>query len=350
MKKILLSAVFSVALSIGFINAQEAKREEFKPNGKVLGEVFGDYYYMIKGDTLENGVGGYNKKHKGDNGFSIRRFYLGYKYNFSEKFTAKLMFEGNDDNLLTNGKRSVNIKYAYVRWRNIFSGSDLIIGAQSTPTWSRFTEKIWGYRSVEKTILDYWKQGLSNDLGVSLSGNIVSDGTVRYNFMVGNGAAQKPEFDIFKKVYGSVNARLLNKRLLLELYGDYEQQEFSEDKFTVKGFVGFQNDKLTVGIEPFIKQQSQMVGENIKMNGSTFMARGTIIDQKLFGFAKLDVFKNSDNTNEYLEFSVFGIDYQPVKGVHIMPNVWVTNYNFLNNIVIENGTDVVGRVTFWFKF
>ncbi len=355
MKNVILLAIFSVILSMGLVNAQNVKSDteqpvEFKPNGKVFGEVFGDYYCMIKGDTLENGVGGFNKNKKGDNGFTIRRFYLGYKYNFSKKFTAKLMFEGNDANLLTNGKRSVNIKYAYINWKNIFPGSNLMIGAQSTPTWSRFTEKIWGYRSVEKSILDFWKQGLSNDLGVSLSGRLNNDETVRYNLMVGNGAAQKPEFDVFKKIYGSVNARLFNKRLLLEIYGDYEQQEFSEDKVTIKGFVGFQNDKLTVGIEPFITQQKQAVGENIQMIGSSFMARGTIINKKLFGFGKIDVFKNSNDTDEYLEFSVIGVDYQPIKGVHIMPNIWFTNYNFFNNTVVENGSDVVGRVTFWFKF
>ncbi len=225
-----------------------------------------------------------------------------------------------------------------------------MIGAQSTPTWSRFTEKIWGYRSVEKTILDYWKQGLSNDLGVSLSGRLNSDGTVRYNLMIGNGAAQKPEFDIYKKFYGSVNAKLFNKRLLLELYADYLPQELSEDKYTIKGFVGFQNDKVTFGVEPFIIRQKQANAADLEFNGTTVMLRGTLVDKKLYGYSKLDLFKNAADLDKYLKFAVIGLDYQPTKGVHIMPNVWFTNYKFLNNGTIENGSDVVGRITFWFKF
>lgn len=349
MKKFLL-AIFMGFMLISTINAQEGKDKDFKPSGKVFGELFNDYYYMLKGDMLENGSGQFKKNKKGDNGFNIRRFYLGYKYDFSEKFSAKLMFEGNDANLLTNGKRSVNIKYAYFKWKNIFKGSDLIVGAQSTPTWSRFTEKIWGYRSVEKTILDYWKQGISNDLGISLTGKLNQSGTVHYNLMIGNGSAQKPESNIYKKFYGSVNAKLFNKKLLLEMYGDYQPQALSENKYTIKGFIGFQNENITVGLEPFIIGQNKANDENVKINGTTIFVRGKLINDGLNGFARLDLFKNAKDVDKYLKFSVIGLDFQPTENVHIMPNIWFNTYSFLNNNVTEDGSDVVGRVTFWFKF
>ncbi len=351
MKKlsVLVVLIFFTLVSV----AQEKTGwEKVKSNTTVFGEVFGDYYYMLKGDTLQKGNGEFQKKSKGDNGFTVRRFYLGVKYDFNKTFSAKLMFEGNDGNLLPNGKRSVNIKYAYVKWKNIFKGSDLIIGAQSTPTWSRFTEKIWGYRSVEKTILDYWKQGLSNDLGISLTGRLDKKGNVHYNLMIGNGAAQKPEADIYKKFYGSVNARLFNRKFLLELYGDIEPQPQGETKYTVKGFVGYQTAKFTAGLEPFIKGQKKITGDNIRLNGGSLFARGTVVDksQKLFAFSRVDLFKNANNVDRYMKFWLIGLDYSPVKGVHLIPNVWFTSYNFYTNAVLENGTDVVARITFWFKF
>ena len=145
MKKVNLLLLFSIFAITVF--AQEEKKDEFKPHGKIFGEVFGDYFYKLKSDTIYESTGGeYQKNKQDDNAFALRRFYLGYEHQFSKQFSAKLMFEGNDGQLLTNGKKSVNVKYYYLKWKDIFPGSDLIIGGQSTPTWSRFTEKIWGDR------------------------------------------------------------------------------------------------------------------------------------------------------------------------------------------------------------
>ena len=349
MKKVNLLLLFSIFAITVF--AQEEKKDEFKPHGKIFGEVFGDYFYKLKSDTIYESTGGeYQKNKQDDNAFALRRFYLGYEHQFSKQFSAKLMFEGNDGQLLTNGKKSVNVKYYYLKWKDIFPGSDLIIGGQSTPTWSRFTEKIWGYRSIEKTIMDFRKQGGSNDFGVSLAGKLNADKTIGYNLMIGNGTGQKPEADIFKKAYFSVNAKLFNKKLLLEIYTDFENRENGENKMTIKGFAGFQNEKLTVGFEPFQKIQKQENGDDIKNFGAAFFVRGTIIDKKLYGFGRYDMFNPNEASSNYNEsFMVAGFDYTPIKNVHIMPNIWINNYSELNNSVKRSG-DVAARVTFWFKF
>jgi len=349
MKKLYFFLLISVFANS--ISAQDTKKLDFKNSGKFFGEVFFDYFYKANSDTIYSSTGGqYQKNKKSDNAFALRRFYFGYKHKFNEQFSTKLMFEGNDGQLLTNGKKSVNIKYYYLKWKNIFPGSDLIVGGQSTPTWSRFTEKIWGYRSVEKTIMDFRKQGSSNDFGISLSGKLNEDKTIGYNLMIGNGSGQKPEANVFKKIYASVNAKLFDKKLLLELYSDFEPGENSETKTTIKLFVGFQNDKLTVGVEPFQKIRKRLNADAEKTLGSTFFVRGTLIDKKLYGFGRFDIFNPDKSIAHYNErFTVIGFDYTPFKNVHFMPNVWLNNYSELDNSTKRSG-DIVGRLTFWFKF
>ena len=348
-----------LAFSFGISNAQDEKKE-FKPGGKIFGEIFGDYYYKINStsvDSLLDGTGEYKKKAKDDNAFSLRRLYLGYEYNFSEKFSAKLMFEGDDANLITGNKRGVNVKYYYLQWKDILPQANLVIGAQGTPTWSGFTEKIWNYRSVEKTIMDFRKLGISNDFGVSLNGKIAGE-IVGYSFMVGNGTAQKTEDNRNKKIYGAVNSRLLNKKLLIEIYFDNEKDNNDNALTTIKGFIGFQTDGFTAGVEPF--QKTYYTGNNkTSAVGTTVFARGSIIEDKLNAFARFDVYDGDtgdkdleDIDNTYGEnFIVAGLDYSPLKNISIIPNIWINSYNKKKaSLFSDKDSDITTRITFSYKF
>lgn len=360
MKNILFIAVLLLT-SLSSINAQESSQEKFKPYGDVFGEVFGDYYYKVASsgvDSLLDGLGEYKKKAKDDNAFSLRRFYLGYKYNFSKQFSAKLMFEGNDGNLISGNKRGVNIKYYYLQWNDILPNANLIIGGQSTPSWSRFTEKVWNYRRVEKTIMDFRHDGVSNDFGVSLSGKLTKKKIIGYELMVGNGTAQKPENDRNKKVYGSVNARLLDKTLLLELYFDNEKDADNMAINIVKGFIAYQKPSFTIGAEPYQKRFF-INGSKASSFGTTIFAYGQIIKDKLNALARWDFYNRDVNdvdlsniNNTYTEkFLVFGLDYTPMKNVSIIPNIWVNSYDKKTSSPYpDKESDIIARITFHYKF
>ena len=66
-------------------------------------------------------------------------------------------------------------------------------------------------------------------------------------------------------------------------------------------------------------------------------------------------------------FSTFGIDYTPIKNVHVMPNVWLNTYtsaldvtgsnaagtkyaSMNSNVTGVKGTDAVYRLTFYYIF
>ena len=109
---------------------------------------------------------------------------------------------------------------------------------------------------VERTIADI-RRTPSYDLGASLQG--VFDPKTKnfgYNFLVGNGSSAKPESDNFKWFYGDVYAYFLNKKIMVDLYADYERLNWTSawhhSRQMTKGFVAYTTPKLTVGVEGFI--------------------------------------------------------------------------------------------------
>jgi len=90
-------------------------------------------------------------------------------------------------------------------WKNVFVGSNLTFGTQLTPGFA-ISEANWGYRFLEKTIMD--QKGLVGavDLGISLRGKLTSDGTFNYWLMIGNNSASGtvPENNKYKRYYADI--------------------------------------------------------------------------------------------------------------------------------------------------
>lgn len=337
-----------------FMNHQFfGQTEKEEPKGKVIGEFFGDLYYKLQGDTgsMLQGTGQYQKTAKEAVGFEIRRFNLGYEYAFNSTFSARLMLEGNDDFVIPNKEtRGVYIKYAYLKWSNIFEGSDLIFGGQAAPVFATFTEKLWSYRSVEKNILDMHKHASSNDLGISLSGKIIND--VSYYLMVGNGKSTAVENNNYKRFYGSVHGSILDKKILFQIYGDYEKQSDVKYNYIVKGFLGYQHDQFMVGFEPYnlMVTTTDTITSKQSVLGITLFARGSIIKDKLNGFYRIDFYDDDLNSdNGYKEtFMVFGVEYTPIRNIGIIPNIWINGYSPEGTQIDRKG-DIVARITFRYK-
>lgn len=344
----LLLIVLLVIESTAF--AQE--KEEFKPSGKVLMDVFGDYYYKLGSDvdSVLSGGGEYQKTPKEYNAFAFRRVYLGYEYNFTEKFYAKIMIEGADALKLGDSKRAATIKFAYFEWKEIFPGSKLIVGSQSTTIWEA-PEKVWGYRAVEKTIADFRKIGTPSDVGIALQGKIDSKGTFGYHVMVANGTAVVPEKDKYKKFYGTLNANFIDNQLIIELHGNYEKTSDSGNISVTKGFVGFDHKYFSIGLEEVIQLEEEG-NETITSVGTSIFARGNIIEKKLSAFVRLDIFNDNIDEKESGDvelFTVLGIDFKPVKQINIIPNIWINNYNPKASGAEGRKPDVLARITFRYK-
>src|SRR6478672_5693941 len=174
-----------IFLLLNNATAQTTQDTTFKPSGKLWGYAFGDYYYKAHSDALNRGgANQYTGIEQGRNAFQFRRIYLGYNYDISKKFSAEMLLAAEDNitnrsgatsgDLTSNNKLTFYIKLANLRWKNIWKGTDLVIGQQSTPAFALLIEPIWGYRSIERTITDI-RRTPSFDLGVGLQGKFDPD-------------------------------------------------------------------------------------------------------------------------------------------------------------------------------
>jgi hypothetical protein len=393
-RKTILTLTILLTIMLANVQAQTVPDDStFKPSGKIWGLAFGDYYYKAHADiSNRGGANQYTNIEKGRNAFQFRRILLGYSYDISPKFSAEFVVAAEDNNvnrqgvlsgdLLSNNKLAFYVRFANLRWKNIWKNTDLVIGQSTTPAFSRSSEVFWGYRSVERTIADI-RRTPSFDLGASLQGTFDDNRRYGYNLMVGNGTSARPENDRFKAFSGDVYAKFLDEKLMIDLYADYQRLNwapgFHHSRNMTKIFAGYTTPALTVGVEAFVNHgMNDVVGhttstaDTLSANafGISTFARGPIVKGKVGFFARLDKFNPDENYNDtnYIRdegltsayepnnketLIIAGLDFTPAKNIHFMPNVWYNSYTSQRDDVQgleRKDHDLVYRVTFAYSF
>jgi hypothetical protein len=327
-----------------------------KPAGKVHGYVFGDYFYVLGADQLASrGSGQYSSVKKDFQAFQFRRMYLYYDYTFNDDFSAQFLLEGNDKTDKIDGKYGLFVKTAYLEWKELIPMGSITLGLVPTPTWSLLSEKVWNYRSIEKTIIDFRGFGNASDFGVLFRGKFDEKGMFNYSAMIGNGSGQKPEMNKYKKYYLSLSVKPI-KEFVMEGYIDYEPAADEKYKTTLKGFAAYQTESITGGIEIFQQFQNKAGINNVNIIpfGVSFFLWAPIPGtEKLNGFARFDIFNPDINVNDAgfnENFITFGFDYMPIKDIHFMPNLWINTYSNKEPNGSKRYPDVVGRLTFFYVY
>ncbi|HRE40482.1 MAG TPA: porin [Ignavibacteria bacterium] len=312
--------------------------------GRISGYMFGDYFYNATRDTgISNMKDVVNGGEKNLNGFQFRRIYLTYDNDISEQFVAKFRIEADQEANTNNGKIGIQVKDAFLTWKDIFKGSDLTFGIQPTPSFEA-SEYIWGRRYLEKTILDLRGIVSSRDIALSLRGKTDNEGFFKYWFMIGNGNGNRPEFDKYKRFYATLQFSF-SKEFIMTLGGDYHTraktsysmfpgQTFENNEFTISGFLGYlKKNEFSLGIETFINQRENSIisgGElknNQKFGVSTF---GSYSFNNKFSLAgRFDFFNpnfNIDNAKNSRNLILIAFEYNPISKVTISPNVLIETY------------------------
>lgn len=321
--------------------------------GTVGGYVMGDYFYKIRGDSTGNGSQ-YSSLRKDEHAFQFRRIYFSYDHTISEKFAAQFILEAND-RTFTDGKHGVFVKTAFLEWKEIIPHGSFFIGLVPTPTWSLLTEKVWNYRSIEKSILDFRSLGVASDIGVQLRGSLDARGVFNYVVMVGNGNGQRPENNTYKKYYGSFYLKP-TQHFIIEGYADYEPLGNTRDVLTLRGFAAYQSDAITVGAEVFQQNQRRLgpAGANRTPFGISAFVRAPMpgtTELNVFGrFDYFDPDVNLKNTGFKEMFVTAGVDYMPVKDVHFMPNIWINTFQNKSGGAAARRADVVARLSFFYVY
>jgi hypothetical protein len=406
-----------------FWNNDSAFKSGATSSGRLWGYVFGDFYYKSHADSLNRGGGNqYSGIPQSRNAFQFRRIYLGYDYNFNSKFSSELLLAAEDNfpaynapgqtaangDELTNSKETFFIKLANVRVKNLWKGTDLVLGEQFTPSFAMLTEKVWNYRSIERTVSDI-RRTPSYDLGVGLQGTFdPATKNFGYNLLMATGNSDKPAANSFKWFYGDLWGMFADKRLIIDVYADYERLNWvpgwHHDRQMLKGFIAWSSPMITVGVEGFVNtlradtKATLIAGGadtiSTKASGISMYVHGAIIPEKLRWFARVDLYNPNKNVNNNLysayagisspsgymtpgykysyagsttgaptgetstgdptakeTFFTAGLDFMPYKDIHFEPNVWLVHYGSqLSSTGTEGDSDVVWRLTFFFVF
>lgn len=325
---------------------------------KFSGVAYTDYFYNIDNSIPAN---------KDLNGFQIRRIYFTTDFSVADNFDSRFRLE-TDQSASSNtagGKLGVMVKDAYLKWKGIFSGSDLVVGISPTPAFD-ISEAAWSYRSLEKTILDLNGIVSSRDFGIDLKGKLTESGNVSYWFKYGNNSSNSPETNKYKRYYALFRFKL-SDQVQATINADYASnaQKFDTVDKTSKAnnqvvaslFVGYKpSDNFSAGVEAFTRS----IQNNYRKS-----ATETLSSQSSFGFSVwawgslsesyklVGRFDNYDpNTSADLDAKsliMAGLDYKAAKNVSVIPNFQYVSYQ-AKDASGKALNDLTARVTFAYSF
>ncbi len=318
---------------------------------KFSGLMFGDYFYN---------AASHDSTQKGFNGFQFRRIYITTDYSISDNFSTRFRLEADQGEITNNNKITTMVKDAWLKWKDIFSGSDLIFGISPTPAFD-VSEGAWGHRYLEKTIMDLDGIVPSRDLGIDLKGKFTESGTAKYWLKIGNGSGNTPESNKDKRIYGLLEFDP-SPELLITVYGDYASNPQVANKdvntFVGAGFINFrQKGKFSIGVEGFIKsQQNSYTPPNGSLGsksglGLSVWAYANLSDKaQIVGrFDTYDPNTNSNSNKDGKNLILAGLQFNPVEHVSITPNVEVFTYQ-ADSPNGGDSSDIIPRVTFYWEF
>jgi hypothetical protein len=335
------------------------------------GLMFGDYYYNAARDaqigSMSNlAVNGPEKQ----NGFQFRRIYFTFDDDLSDTFTTRFRLEADQGALSSNGKISVLVKDAYLKWKKAAGNSDLTFGIQPTPAYD-YSETAWDFRSLEKTIMDLRGNVSSKDFGISLRGKFDSAGKYGYWVLAGNNSGNSPEVDKYKRFYVHFLYQPTSK-FQLTVYEDIKQapdivspnnpaDKLGNNAFTTAFYASYgEKGRYNIGGETF-RQSTR----NALKIGS--MAPYSIENRNAIGFSgwvwyqfnprvgvvgRFDYYdpsRNSATKGDSRNLYIAGLYLMPFKHVYIIPNIEAETYEKLPSGQTLDAS-VTPRITFSWVF
>jgi len=324
--------------------AQDTPKSD--PGIKISGLAFGDFFWI---------AANHNESLKDNNGFWFRRLYLTFDKAMTEQLDMRLRFEMNSAGDFTSDNRLEPFaKDAWVRWK-FTDQHQTYLGLSPTPTMN-VVDEIWGYRFLEKSVLDLQRIGATRDLGVAFRGSVGTGQKVRYHFMFGNGSSTRGEIDRGKGTLASLGY-YPNDSLVLEFYSDYDNRPQQADRNTYSAFLAYKRDWGRLGFQ-YAHQKRKGTS---KVDLDLFSFFGVVnVTPKLTFIGRYDRMfdPNPEGANiPYIPFDptakfhffLAGIDWKVTEEFSLLPNIEVVRYDKREDGT-RPATDVIPRMTFFYRF
>ncbi len=319
MKKTTLLTVSVLLLFSMTSNKAKAQDEAFKPGGKPAVTLFTNYGFIKTGGSTIAA-------------FNLERAYLGFTYDFSEDFSAKVVFDVGDPGV---GKLDYTAyaKNAYLQYSP--GKLTLAFGMVGT-TYFKNQEKLFAYRYIAKSFQDEYKISPSADLGFTASYKF-SD-IISADFMAVNGEGYKNvQADSTFRYAAGVNIAPVKG---LFLRGSFDIMPGTDAQKTASFFGSYNFGPATIGFE-YTSRMNQGMDNGRNIGGYSVTASASAF-KNITLFGRYDMLGSNVmtgdtdpwNLNSDGSFLLLGFDYTPLKGVRIAPNYqgWFTRNNAINNV------------------
>lgn len=304
MKKFIFLLLISLSIFSNAYNQEPA--DEFKPNGKPVALIFTNFRTAFSdGETMPS--------------FGITRAYLGYEYNFSKEWYAKVILDVGDPK--AGGlQMTAYLKNAYIQYKK--GNFSAYFGMIST-TQFKVSEKIWGYRYIEKSFQDAYKFNSSADIGFNLDYKFSDALSVDFSIINGEGYKLIQNDDIVRPGLG-ITAKPV-KNITARVFADYMGKDVKQSSLAT--FLAYTSNKLVLGAEYNYQWNYDMV-DGQDQSGVSFYATVKPTDKiKIFG--RFDDLKSTTIEGESFPWNVAkdgqllmaGIEFNPLKGVKLAPNL-----------------------------
>jgi len=316
-------------------------------NAAVSAYMFGDYYYVSRSNAASQ-----EKLH----GFWLRRIYLTYDADISDKIKARARLEMNNDGKLGANELTLNpyVKDAYVSYQFLPLHA-ISIGIQESLTFNNI-EKFWGYRHLEKTVFDLYKNRSSREFGVSLKGSFDTGKKFNYAILYGNFSGNKDEIDKYKTIAASFVINAI-PNVMLEVNGDYAKRSATKKTYLLQAFAGYQGDWGRIGLN-YGQEKIKETGK-ADVNFGIFSAFAAAKFNKFIeAVARYDITADpqpyGQNTFLLIEkgyetnLLMLGLGWNIHPKFQLMPNVKVVSYKENNGVKPESFTQF--NITFYYVF
>lgn len=274
-------------------------------------------------------------------GFTYRRLYLTTDFELSERFVGRARLEVSDATTGSHGPVPF-VKDLYLTWR--YTGSHAATFGVSPPPAFEIAERVWDYRSLEKTILDFQGVVNSRDFGIRFNGPITSGGLLRYAAMIANNDATRPESDAYKRAYAQLSVHPTRE---LSFTAGADNAGYGDDRAgstRLSAFGGFAGERLRIGLEGFwsvltMDDSNEFVHTGMSLFGSVQVApRWEVVarvDRAMEKLSDADLFET---------FILGGVAFEPNEFVRLIPNIWVLHGSDVDE------SEVTGRFTVFATF
>ena len=304
MKK--LTALMLLMFGIITLGISQEKDTEFKPNGKPLALIFTNFHTASSdGETTP--------------AFENTRAYLGYEYNFSENFYAKVVLDVGNPKDGGGHELSAYLKNAYMQYT---SGKFKAYFGMISTTQFKVSEKLWGNRYMLKSYQDEYKFNSSADLGVNFDYKLADFISVDFSVINGEGYKKIQGDEFLRPGVGTTIKPV--KNILARVFVDQTGKDVKQQSLAT--LLAYSSDNFALAGEYNYQTNYKMVDGHDRFGTSFYAWYKPSKNVKLF--ARYDGLNSKElsGENEAWNISkdgsliVAGVEYSPVKGVKLTPN------------------------------